>query len=136
MPDESTERLRDILVDFTESELVLGLVGAVGAQLERVSRFLKNKLEDCGYNVVEIRVSKDVIPLFIDTSSVPNEDGYDRTDGLMTAGNDARKKAKDNSVLALGVATRIHRRRERDQDGRPSPKPRTAYIVRSLKRRN
>ena len=124
----------DIMLQFSESELVLALVGAVGAQLNRVSRFLKNKLEDCGYTVFEIHISKDVIPLFIDLSHIPEDEGFERTDGLMSAGNEARMKANDNSILALGAATRIHRLRRTDANNQPSPRPKTAYIVRSLKR--
>ena len=52
----------------------------------------------------------------------------------MSAGNEARMKANDNSILALGAATRIHRLRRTDANNQPSPRPKTAYIVRSLKR--
>lgn len=124
----------DLISDYRDSELVIGLVGAVGAQLDKVSVYLKNKLDGCGYIVHEIRVSTQVIPMFVDTSHVPDESGYERTSELMKAGNQARENADDNSILALGVATRIHRLRELDDEEKPKPKERTAYIIRSLKR--
>ena len=124
----------DLISDYRDAELVLGLVGAVGAQLDKTSVYLKNRLEACGYTVHTIRVSKQVIPMFIDTSLVSDVPGYDRTSELMRAGNQARENADDNSVLALGIATRIHRWRKRDEDKKPKPKLRTAYIINSLKR--
>ncbi len=124
----------DLINHFNESELVLGLVGAVGAQLDQTSQYLKNRLKDLGFHVHVIKVSKEVIPLFVDTSHLPEDRGYERTSGLMQAGNDARMKANDDSVLALGVATRIHRLRPVDSENNPMPKPRTAYVVSSLKR--
>lgn len=124
----------DLISEFKQSEMVIGLVGAVGAKLEKVSTYLRNKLEKFGYKVIEISVSEHVIPMFVDTSDVPKEKGYDRTSKLMDAGNKARKEAKDNSILAMGIATRIHRLRELDNDGNPKPRPKTAYVVNSLKR--
>ncbi|MEX1027194.1 MAG: hypothetical protein WD049_04205 [Candidatus Paceibacterota bacterium] len=124
----------DLISDFRDSELVIGLVGAVGAHLENTSVFLKNRLKACAYTVHEIRVSTQVIPMFIDISHVPEEPSYERISLLMDAGNTARENANDNSILALGIATRIHRLRQPDEDGKPTPKPRTAYIIRSLKR--
>ncbi|PQO37592.1 cytidine deaminase [Bremerella cremea] len=123
----------DLFSNFKDSELVLGLVGAVGAKLDETSVFLTNRLRALGYSVREIHVSSEVIPLFVDTSDIPESRGYERISQLMQAGNEARQKALDNSLLALGIATRIHRLRNQE-DGRPAPKKRMAYIVRSLKR--
>lgn len=128
----------DLISDYRDSELVIGLVGAVGAQLDKVSVYLKNKLDGCGYIVHEIRVSTQVIPMFVDTSHVPDESGYERTSELMKAGNQARENADDNSILALGVATRIHRLRELDDEEKPKPKrgPRTLFVLSNAPRKS
>lgn len=116
-----------------DSELVVGLIGAVGTELDAVSSLLNERLKLAGYNVVEIRVSKDIIPLLCD---VPDSvvDSYERISTLMSAGNEAREKAADNSVLANGIAAAIYSQRSKDAEGNPSPQPKTAFIVNSLKR--
>ncbi len=51
----------------------------------------------------------------------------------MDAGNTARERAGDNSVLALGVAAKISADRPKDSSGQPKPLSRRAYIIHSLK---
>jgi hypothetical protein len=96
------------------------------------SRILKERLKAFKYDVEEIRVSIDVIPQLV---SVPENftNEYARIDALMTAGDDARKAAGDNSVLALGVAAKISSKRKQDETSSPPYRPRCAYIVNSLK---
>lgn len=52
---------------------------------------------------------------------------------LMDAGNRARQRSGDNSVLALGVAAAIAAMRSADEMGRLQPAARRAVIVHSLK---
>ena len=134
MLDMELPPLNEILEGYDQSELVFGLVGAVGTELDHVSTFLKNKLTDRGYRVKEIKISKDVIPLIVNTDHIDTEDKYERISGLMKAGNDAREKAEDASILALGAATRIHKMRDEDEKGSRKHLPRQAYIINSLKR--
>ncbi|BBO36457.1 anti-phage dCTP deaminase [Lacipirellula parvula] len=116
-----------------DSELVIGLVGAVGTEMDKVATLLEERLKLAGYNVSGIRISTDVIPLL--SPDLPShESSYQRIGCLMTAGNKARENAKDNSVLALGVASVIYAHREKNENGQSVPRPKTAYIVRSLKR--
>jgi deoxycytidylate deaminase len=117
---------------FSDSELVIGLVGAVGTDLQQVAGILKERLKAFKYEVEEIRVSNDVIPQLV---SVPENlvDEYARIDALMTAGDNARKAAGDNSVLAIGVAARVSSKRKQDGTSNPPYRSRCAYIVNSLK---
>lgn len=116
------------LLEF-DSELVIGLVGAVGTDLNRVGDILEKQLVRTGYQVRRVKVSREVITLF-GPIEFDDQDNYDRISKFMTAGNDARSKADDDSILALGAAAIIAKSRECER----TPSPRTAVIVNSLKR--
>lgn len=116
--------------DFNGSELVIALVGALGTDFGQVTDLLTNKLRDYRYTVVPIRISQDVIPALIEVA--PHTEEYGRLVRLMDAGDEIRRKAKDNSILAKGVAASISAIRPRSND-EPVFRPRTAYIINSLK---
>jgi deoxycytidylate deaminase len=116
---------------FAESELVVALVGAVGTELHLVTRILSERLKAFQYHVEEIRVSGEIIPQLVTVPEHP-ADEYSRIDTLMSAGDEARRSAQDNSVLALGVAARIASKRV-EEGGRPPYRARSAYLVNSLK---
>jgi deoxycytidylate deaminase len=113
-----------------DSELVIGLVGAVGTDLKRVRELVTESLNRIGYEVITVKISKDVIPFF---GAVEYEDNNEseRIEKLMDAGNRARERSGDDSVLALGAASVIASNRKADDR---LPIPRTAFIIDSLKR--
>jgi deoxycytidylate deaminase len=119
--------------ELVHSELIIGLVAAVGTETALVVDLLKERLGCAGYCVTVVKVSRDVIPLLCE---VPKEekDAYRRIDQLMDAGNTARKNSGQNAILALGAATRIFASRNSDKDGRSLALSKTAVIVDSLKR--
>lgn len=113
---------------FGDSELVVGLVGAVGTELGKIVELLKARLSTFGYSCSEIRISSEIIPLLV-KDGIDDTDEYTRINSLMTAGNEARRQSKDNSVLSLGAAAKIG-------EGRSTEEPirrKFAYIVNSLK---
>jgi cytidine deaminase len=113
-----------------DSELVIGLVGAVGTDLKRVRELVTESLARIGYQVITIKISKDVIPLFGEVEYEENDES-ERIEKLMDAGNRARERSGDDSVLALGAASVIASNRKADDR---HPMPRTAFIIDSLKR--
>ncbi len=117
---------------FSESELVIGLVGALGTDLKQVVGILKERLQAFKYEVEEIRVSNDIIPQLV---AIPAsfDDEYERIDAFMTAGDKARNAVGDNSVLALGVAARIASKRKQADKNNVPYRARCAYIVNSMK---
>ncbi len=125
---KSAEFSSVFLESFSESELIIGLVGAVGTDMNEVISVLKDRLTVVGYITHEIRVSKDVIPQLV-TVDIENQDVVSRFNRLMDAGNEARKKSNDNGILASGVAAKIAIIRANDT----TPLKRTAFIVNSLK---
>ncbi len=118
---------------FTQSELVIGLVGAVGTNLNDARSALEERLKIFGYTTRIINISSDIIPRIAGgLASFENE--YDRINGLMDAGNEARRKSGDNSILALGVAAIISADRGINIETKsPEPTVKRAYIIKSLK---
>lgn len=121
---------------FANSELVIGLVGAVGTELNKAVEIIKDRLKSYNYKVHEIRISKDIISDIIDVGLPPTcTDEFKRINTLMDAGDEARQKSGDNSILALGTAAWIQylgKKPEGDITIR-DPRPRNAYIINSLK---
>lgn len=125
----------DVHKRFKDSELVIGLVGAVGADLAQVERAIASRLDAFGYSVESVRISDEIIPQVGSTGiQATGLHESQRLNSLMDAGNAARENSKDNSILALGAASWIASSREGDESGDPKSRLRTAYIVRSLKR--
>ena len=117
---------------FADSEVVIGLVGAVGTELEKVAKIIEDRLKVSGYSVENVSISSNIIPECTNVKSYAASNEYERISHLMDAGNEARTKCGDNSILALGSAAWISSRRERDRD-HPKHSPRKAFIVKSLK---
>ncbi|GAB3171170.1 anti-phage dCTP deaminase [Telluribacter humicola] len=113
--------------EYNDSEIIIGLVGAIGVEYKEVKTRIKDRLINYfNYEVEEIRISTNVIeglPIF----SILNESGhYNRINHFMNIGNQARENYKDNSILALGASKIINSKREKG-------KFRKAYIIDSLK---
>ena len=134
-PDAAGAPMPDDLLrkPFSDSELVFGLIGAVGTELDKVRSILEQRLTTAGYTVTTVRVSRDIIPTIEPAVSLNGFSEFERIDCLMNAGNEARRKTKDNSILALGAAAFINSQRRVDESESPQHEPRRAYIISSLK---
>lgn len=117
---------------FSDSELVIGLIGAVGTELQKVRDIIDERLKVIGYDVVHVRITQDVIPNIVKPEPWEQGDEYARIVSLMDAGDEARRKSGDNSILALGTAAFVNSERDTETD-EPKPRPRRAYIISSLK---
>ncbi|MFH0702447.1 MAG: anti-phage dCTP deaminase [bacterium] len=129
---EKTESMEASSYISDKSELVIGLVGAVGTNLKSIVGHLQERLNIFGYSSDEIRISKDIISSIVNIE-YNESDEYDRISKLMDAGNLAREKSKDNSVLALGAVAEINKSRLKNEEDEPQPQPKKAYIINSLK---
>ncbi|CAG73049.1 putative deoxycytidylate deaminase [Pectobacterium atrosepticum SCRI1043] len=113
------------------SELVIGLVGAVGTNLDLLKVSITEMLKAYSYEVVEIRISKDIIkelhPIY------QTRDNFKIANELMTAGNRLREKSKNNAVLSMAISALISSSRVKDINNTPTPNPRKVYIIHSLK---
>lgn len=117
----------------SQSELVIGLVGAVGTELKKVSEIIEERLKAFQYKCEEIRISHNIIKSLMKVRYNTNDE-YQRISKYMDSGNKARKISEDNAILALGAASLINYKRT-SKSGYQERKqmPRQAYIIRSLK---
>ena len=113
-----------------DSELVLGLVGAVGTELDKIVNDLIARLKVFKYEACEVRISEQIIP---QKTPKVDETEYQRITRGMNDGDAARKDSGDNAILALGAASWVSAQRSKDNQGQPERGPRKAYIIRSLK---
>ena len=105
---------------FQDTELIIGIVNAVGTESNRVLDPLKDRLKGFGYSVEKIRVSG----LLLDSKTPANE--YDRIKHYMKKGDEIRSRTKNNAILAAGVADKIRSLRKENNK-------KVAYIIVSLK---
>ena len=122
-----------------DSELVIGLVGAVGTDLDKITEQVKLRLSHHCYQKQIVRISNDIIePLSAEFRLKQKSNGEnpgDRIDRLMTNGDKIRQLSGKNDILALGTASQISLVRQKANEETHSEQkiiPR-AFIVRSLK---
>jgi len=127
---ETHTKIPNIDID-NSSELVIGLVGAVGTNLDLLKISITEMLKAYSYDVKVIRISKDIISQFCSISN--SDDNYKKANELMTAGNTLREKSQNNAILSVAVSAKISSTRTKDENKAPTPNPRTAYIIHSLK---
>src|SRR5579864_3335855 len=131
-------------LDLAENaELVIGLVGAVGTDLQRITDLLAQELKTFRYNTTVPDTGENAIRLSGLLHQLPKyqslkkiKDEYDYISEHMTAGDDFRKSTERNDALAVLAISRIIRIREIvEKHGKLRDKiiPRQAYILRSLK---
>ena len=123
---------------YKDSELVIGLVGAIGTDLENITKIISDRLEAYRYTSDSLRISKEcIVPLceILDIKNVPNVDAtfFEKVNSLMDCGNEIRRKTGNNEILALASAKVIHSKREFEKGEVAKPSHRKAYILNSLK---
>jgi deoxycytidylate deaminase len=116
----STIEHRYLTSGLKESELVIGIVNAVGTESKRVLDPLSDRLKGFGYTVQDVRLSA--------LLSAPSSSGgeYERIKHYMSMGDELRKASKNNAILAAGASAKIKEIRKGD------PK-KSVYIINSLK---
>ncbi|MCP4612777.1 MAG: cytidine deaminase [Planctomycetes bacterium] len=135
--DTSSEVIHD---SHEGSEIIIGLVEAVGTRTDEVISQITNCLRPYHYSVEVISISADVMPsiLKINTSARSREENRIRR--MMDYGDLIRKVFRDNSILSLGATSLINLKRqtiERQQytaETWPGYAKRTAFVIKTLKR--
>ena len=121
-----TQATEKSLIDFDDSDLVIGLVAPLGADLVHVANSLSDQLKRAGYAPVQLRVSTDIIAKVtrLDRDRMKEAQAIR---SFREAGDKIRRDAGDNGILADGVAREIRTRRKGQDTFRH------AYIINSLK---
>lgn len=117
--------------DFCESELVIGLVYAVGTDYKPVQESIEAILRERGYAPNPIRVS-DLIQGLTE-QSLPNGSEVERISARMDAGNTACRDSGRKDLWALAAIAEINKLRGADL-AKQTSLPRTAHLIFSLKR--
>jgi len=131
---EPTGTPEDFVLDheIAETELVFGLVGALGTDMDRVSEELHLALDHFGYRTTEIRLSK--LLREVDWEDRLEED--DKLDAYiaahMDAGNRLRREWDRADALALLATAKIAAAREANL-ATGDPHKRRAWLLRQLK---
>jgi hypothetical protein len=116
-----------------DSELVFGLVGAVGVDLGAVARGLIAELARFRYRGVDIHLT-DAFDAF-DFSETLVDDPYDeRLWSYMSAGDELRERWRRHDAMALLAINRIALERSVLTGNESLPSDRAAYVLRSFKR--
>ena len=119
----------------TESELIFGLVGPLGADLNTVAQVLKDALAQVRYESEVYRLSRLMWDLPSEPWSNLNDGYHDTTiDAHMTAGNKLRETLKRNDAMAMLGLLAIQTFRGKRAADPNQPLPRFAHILNSLKR--
>ncbi len=115
-------------------EIVFGLVGAVGTDLDLISRCLSQALADFSYTCAPIQLSKLMHDVPADPwKSLPENPAYERYFEHMTGGNKFRGLLKRGDALAMLAVAAIREMRHEKNGNAKLPLPRHAYVLKSLK---
>ena len=112
-------------------ELVFGLVGALGSDLELVTDTLCDSLSIVDYSCRKIRISQ--LLHEIDGWEFPETLEEGRINKHMDKGNELRNSLERGDALALLAIGAIREERESTTGDSNKPCSRTAYVLRSLK---
>lgn len=109
-------------------ELVFGLVGPIGVNLDPVIFALARELHSLKYTPITIRLSEQIEAFFGSSYDAETEDV--RISNLMDAGTKLRAKSERGDAVALLGIAEIARARKEDLGGKSDS---NAFILRSLK---
>jgi deoxycytidylate deaminase len=107
------------------SEIVIGIIGPIGCNRNLIVETMSSLAKHYSYKTTKVGISEIIsehCPV-----TVPPDDQYLRVTSFMDAGNELRRKTKDNSILAKLAALRISNIRKEKSDSR------NIYIIDSLK---
>jgi deoxycytidylate deaminase len=120
-------------VETKNPELVLGIVGPIGVNIDSVITALEGALRDVDYEPITIHLTNEMdhprVRIRIDHSSY-----YARYMSLIKKANEYRRKAKNPAALAGLAILNIRRLRQEKTHDQTVPRLGTAYIVRQFKR--
>lgn len=130
--------------DLDHPELIFGLIGPVGCNIDHVQTALARTLRMFGYESQIVRVSQGISDLLeekrLEDPEVKSE--LDTISDKINAGNEVRSLYKNNGILAAWSITEIQEKRKnrnlarmvQNADPKVIAAPQTAYIIRQLKR--
>ncbi|PRH88708.1 deoxycytidylate deaminase [Labrys okinawensis] len=114
-------------------ELIIGLVGPIGADIDSTVEFLTKNLKEVNYSVHLIHLT-DYMEFADVKQKIDKSTYYNKYKTLISYANEFRKMAKNNAAMAGLAIMQIRAHREKQRGDANSPALGTAYIIRQFKR--
>lgn len=132
-PQPSPRDPTDIVKSRQAKELVIGLCGAIGSGVRQVKNSLKQELEDAGYRVFHLRLSKFISNYYgKGQEEVGSLLGAERYNSLQDLGNKMRKDFGSEILAELSIRE-IASVRAYEAPGSEEDNPKFAFIIDQLK---
>jgi deoxycytidylate deaminase len=116
-------------------ELFFGLVAPIGVDLSETVKYLEAALKVFGYDTVPIKVTdlfREIDFCDVELQDKPSEQRFKT---YIAFGNRVRELTGDQAICAALVIDKIARSRPLDQQGKPNPGEKRAFIVHQFKRK-
>lgn len=115
-------------------ELFIGLAGPMGIDIDAVTAGLKRALTRVGYETKLIKVTDEMMDFEAEVEPAGGSDFYNMSMFKIRHANKLCDTRRDTSTLMRIVIDRITKMRKKDETDEPKTFPRTAFIIRQLKR--
>jgi deoxycytidylate deaminase len=122
-------------------ELIIGIAGPIGVDLDLIARCLEAALTSVGYDSELIKLTTEMerypitdVKLLEEVNRWPGGDTHNTYMRKMSAANALRKQYTDPAFLARIAIDTIRERRSSVSGGAEKVRPKHAYLVRQLKR--
>lgn len=121
----------------TRPEIILGLVGALGTEMNRVEDALSKASTSVGYSSRSIRVSEEILSAYAELGLPEIPPSATELDHLMDMGDQLREHQDDGAAAAAIAVSAIARQRSEELDGAAieggAERESVATIIRQLK---
>lgn len=115
-------------------ELVFGLAGPLGVDLESLSDSLSHSLSAVGYHAVTIKLTEEMMAYTAEVQAPATQAYHDLIASKMDYATELCRKYDGPATMALIAIDAIQRKRGEITGSIKKPEPSTAYIIRQLKR--
>lgn len=128
-----TNNEENILETISNPEIVIGIVGPVGADINCITEYLTDELKNVDYSSEVIHITQTMNSVLgIDEENFSSFDSRYHT--LIERADEFCQRAKNNAALAGLAIGQIRRLRAQKSGEEKKPALGTAYIIRQLKR--
>jgi deoxycytidylate deaminase len=121
------------LPPFLDSEVVVGVVGRIGVEIDKFVDIVTDTAASLDYDVVHIKLTK-FIPKIRGLPKVFEQPVEKKYNSYITFCNRLREKTRANNVMALLAILKIEHHRKKSAGSPKVPAKRTLYIIDQLKR--
>lgn len=131
--EKSTKDNYDTLTPVQFPELIIGIAGPIGVDVEKITKKISDVLKDLRYEAKTIHLTKEMQPFGSPEWKIKSNNKYENYSSKMDYANKLRKKFSDASTLARIAIQTIRQLRKFETKDVKSPRSSTAYIIRQLK---